>query len=125
VARPSVPAAGPCSGQQRHAGSNSTGFAAALNHAQTLAWAINRVAKEKPRHEKPPEIGRVSNFRGSVHMAGLFCSVLPGAADDQAVAGPVGVAGADGVRAPRAKRVASILRRSSTPCPLPVTLSTA
>jgi hypothetical protein len=29
------------------------------------------------------------------------------------------------VRGPRAKRVASILRSSSTPCPLPVTLSTA
>jgi hypothetical protein len=57
--------------------------------------------------------------------AGPFFQHIAGSNERQAIAGSVGVAGAEGERGPRAKRVASILRRSSTPCPLPVTLSTA
>src|SRR6185437_521367 len=56
---------------------------------------------------------------------GAYCNTRTGATSDQAVAGSAGVTGVEAERGPRAKRVASILRRSSTPCPLPVTLSTA
>jgi hypothetical protein len=70
------------------------------------------------------ELLHATRKRKSPAMRG-FSTCCRERGSDQAAAGSAGVTGVEGARGPRAKRVASILRSSSTPCPLPVTLSTA
>jgi hypothetical protein len=91
-----------------------------IKPARIVAQSVHDVQKAENLLEVQDQFPKKSPA-----MRVFSCSVPAEIRGDQFTVGSLGVTGAEGGRGPRAKRVASILRRSSTPCPLPVTLSTA